>query len=361
MVQRKKEVIRAKGVGEMTQVRFGDRRGFARRPQDTERQVRVVERLFSCPLLGGGEVNHEGCTRLSGSPEHNPSGCREEKCESPWRLCAACVVSRAEHPRLSQDSIFGFCSQHQRDGERVLREHAPRPQPAPAAPAPHEVRESNGAAVPIGKPVVTAVPDSHTALEHLAPTEAAVTSPNRKVVAAEPPPAKVEEAPVSNGPVVAAAPVPEVTPPVVEAHPPAAAEVEETATVTPSPSEDGGRDEFAVLAQILEMQRRFPQLTHPEIAARFGRTGSWAGQHISLLRLSPKVVELMDLTRPRDRRIGYSLAVLHLVRFDHTLQEELAQEVLGKPFGAAVQHIRERTSRIMPKRGLRKPREEKTA
>lgn len=303
----------------MTQFRSGDRRGHPfNRPTGLEKQRnRVSERLFPCPLLGGGEVNHEGCTQLSREVTNNVEGCAKENCESPWRPCAACVVSSVEYPRLSADHVSGFCGPHTKDGTQIVEEWSQRillVAAEPMAPAAHR----NSGPVPVIRDEI------EMAVRHSANGHA--SEPAREEV-----PAREVEADLAEEPAdLMASSVEE-------------AEVE--------------GNEFANLRKILEMLRESPPPSRQEIARRCGDVSKgWVDQRLMLRNVSPKVAAMMSPRRPREERLSFA-KVLRLTKFDHATQERLAKEVLHMSHTDAIEHIRREVSQVVKRPSPRKPQE----
>ncbi len=77
-----------------------------------------------------------------------------------------------------------------------------------------------------------------------------------------------------------------------------------------------------------------------EVGHLFGRSHACIYQHLSLLKLQPEVLELMNPSRPKNQRLGMSVAV-HLVNLPPDLQVTTAQNIITRrlKLGQARQHI----------------------
>jgi len=81
-----------------------------------------------------------------------------------------------------------------------------------------------------------------------------------------------------------------------------------------------------------------------EIATAFHKSEPWVHQHLSLLKLIPKVQALMDPARPKSIQLNLTVAAA-LASLPPHLQEQYAQEVLVRHWTAqqAARHVRMRT------------------
>ena len=66
-----------------------------------------------------------------------------------------------------------------------------------------------------------------------------------------------------------------------------------------------------------------------EIAAMFGKSNCWVWQHLSLIKLDPEVVAMMDEDRPFESRLKFCIAIL-LTTLPKELQISIAKEITDK-------------------------------
>jgi ParB family chromosome partitioning protein len=78
------------------------------------------------------------------------------------------------------------------------------------------------------------------------------------------------------------------------------------------------------VAYALEKIRKDFDLTQAELGDRFGKSPGWAGQYLSLLRLHPRVRELMSAERPEDQQLKFSAAIM-LITFPEEEQIVMAE------------------------------------
>lgn len=71
----------------------------------------------------------------------------------------------------------------------------------------------------------------------------------------------------------------------------------------------------------------------PQIAAMFAKSDPWVYQHLSLTKLDPKVVAMMDFVIPAESRLKFCIA-LPLTVLPKDLQVEIAQEIVAKKMKA---------------------------
>ncbi|RJQ36425.1 hypothetical protein C4552_04010 [Candidatus Parcubacteria bacterium] len=303
----------------MTQFRAGDHRLLARGPVPTVRRERLPEKLYACPLLGGGGVDRDGCLRMASDFATNLNGCAKNRCGSPWRPCIACVGDRAEHPRIASDRISGFCGPHMATGVVIIANARRRLAMPNADPTPKPAHQNGRSApAPTGPPVPPAVTADLPANGNGSQPPAAIPPPE----------------PNAHSSGTAHAP-----------QAPAAPETSHGDTVAPiTPSRRGTRDHDAIAVMRAILQLRAQGHSCMKIAEDRNASIGWVNQHLALRRLSPNVAALLSLMRPRGQRLGFATA-LQLVQFDHALQEKLAGEVLGMSFSAATRHIRQQTGR----------------
>lgn len=72
------------------------------------------DNTFPCQAAGGREVVYDNCVALCSAPQRNRvcAGC-----ESPWRICVACVLQRSAAPEIwVVDKDLGLCEFHLKHG-----------------------------------------------------------------------------------------------------------------------------------------------------------------------------------------------------------------------------------------------------
>jgi hypothetical protein len=83
------------------------------------RQPSIVTFHKPCAFNPAG-ANKAACQSISEIRIRNHGGCTASKCESPWRLCAACV-SQSGKPDIVEILGERLCAFHEENGEQALR------------------------------------------------------------------------------------------------------------------------------------------------------------------------------------------------------------------------------------------------
>jgi len=89
-----------------------------------------------------------------------------------------------------------------------------------------------------------------------------------------------------------------------------------------------GHTELETMGAILRIRRDF-DFTLEKTAAVFGRSVGWVQQYLSLKKLDPTVIEMMDPKLPDGQRLVFSHA-LRLTELRPSLQIEIAQAATGQ-------------------------------
>jgi len=91
---------------------------------------------YPCPLYGHASMDQTRCQKLSKVYSKNvnhENGCCKQKCQSPWRLCPACILQGYfGEDAVSVDYATGLCELHNKNGVDAERERVrgkPKPYP----------------------------------------------------------------------------------------------------------------------------------------------------------------------------------------------------------------------------------------
>jgi ParB family chromosome partitioning protein len=66
-----------------------------------------------------------------------------------------------------------------------------------------------------------------------------------------------------------------------------------------------------------------------DVAAWFTKSVSWVNQHLSLMKLHPEVIAMMDFRVPEKKRLSFSVALI-LTQLPQNLQLDIAKEIVAK-------------------------------
>ncbi len=86
--------------------------------------------IYPCPFYRGIRVGEDMCVSQSSVLRKNIQNCYSVECESPWRVCPACIVQgelrngdeNSRNFRIhSVDPKTGYCSFHKKNGPMKRR------------------------------------------------------------------------------------------------------------------------------------------------------------------------------------------------------------------------------------------------
>ena len=101
------------------------------------------------------------------------------------------------------------------------------------------------------------------------------------------------------------------------------------------------------LKKIMDMGK-----TQQEVADMSGYSQGWVGQHLSILKLAPEVINLMKPNIPEEKRLGYSIALLLVNIPSKPLQIQLARTISN--MGLSHFHASHLISKQMRNKGVEK-------